>query len=377
MAAKSKENRRSSLFNAPKPPSALDNLTTEVNPATGGLRVVQKDEGSTLSESQSPKAEHPPRAVAKPMAQLAKKSPVGLAASLMGMGTVSQEQQERLDQLERQLAAGQSVVEIDPDKIENSFVSDRLEVSDEATNHLVQQIQERGQLVPILVRPHPDKSETYQIAYGHRRVRAARILKRPVRAVVRNLSNDELVVAQGLENNAREDLSFIEKALFAATLDDLKFDRHVIQSALGGIDRADCSKMIWLAKEIPQDILRAIGKAPKIGRPRWIQLRSLLKDEGGIDEARTLIADAKFAELKSDDRFALLLEKLLKQESREVFETYWRNPETDKQVASFRTTDRHATLQFDRKEDDGFARFIYEKLDELYQNYAEHKASDV
>ena len=83
-----------------------------------------------------------------------------------------------------------------------------------------------GQQVPILVRPHPEIEGRYQIAYGHRRARAARELGRPVRAVVRQMSDAELVVAQGQENSARRDLSFIERALYAAKLERAGFDRE-------------------------------------------------------------------------------------------------------------------------------------------------------
>ena len=53
------------------------------------------------------------------------------------------------------------------------------------------------------------KEGFYQVAYGHRRVRATAILGIKVRAIVRDLTDAELVIAQGQENNARQDLSFI------------------------------------------------------------------------------------------------------------------------------------------------------------------------
>ena len=55
----------------------------------------------------------------------------------------------------------------------------------------------------------------------------------PVRAVVRTLSDAELVIAQGKENNERRDLSFIERALFAAHLEHRKFERPT-SSSTGG-----------------------------------------------------------------------------------------------------------------------------------------------
>ena len=106
---------------------------------------------------------------------------------------------------------------------------------------------EAGQQVPILVRPHPDKPGRYQSGLGHRRLRAADALRRQVRAMVRRLTDAELVVAQGKENGERRDLSFIERASFAAHLEERGFERSTIMTALG-VDKADLSRLIALAR---------------------------------------------------------------------------------------------------------------------------------
>uniref|UniRef100_UPI001D0E2864 ParB/RepB/Spo0J family partition protein n=1 Tax=Klebsiella pneumoniae TaxID=573 RepID=UPI001D0E2864 len=77
--------------------------------------------------------------------------------------------------------------------------------------------------MPILVRPHPTIDGRYQVAYGHRRLVAVRQLGFKVKAVIRELSDDQLVVSQGQENNARTNLSYIERALFASRLEDRSF----------------------------------------------------------------------------------------------------------------------------------------------------------
>ncbi|WP_164125936.1 ParB/RepB/Spo0J family partition protein, partial [Stenotrophomonas maltophilia] len=61
-------------------------------------------------------------------------------------------------------------------------------------------IRQHGQNVPILVRPKPGDTEGYEVAFGHRRLRAARELGIKVRAVVRSLTDEQLVIAQGQEN---------------------------------------------------------------------------------------------------------------------------------------------------------------------------------
>ena len=126
--------------------------------------------------------------------------------------------------LAEQVASGQHVVEIDTALIDPSIVQDRLP-DGAGSGHaaLVASIRDQGQLVPVLLRRHPDMPGRYQVAYGHRRVKALRELRRPVAAIVRALSDNDLVIAQGKENSDRRDLSFIERGVFAATLEERKF----------------------------------------------------------------------------------------------------------------------------------------------------------
>lgn len=127
-----------------------------------------------------------------------------------------------------ELLKSQSLTELDPDLIDAPLVADRLEESPEQFEEFARNIKEHGQQVPILVRPHPSLEGRYQIAYGRRRLRAVKAAGIQVKAAVRTLSDDELVLAQGQENSARQDLSFIERALYAAELEAGGFQRPVI-----------------------------------------------------------------------------------------------------------------------------------------------------
>ena len=108
-----------------------------------------------------------------------------------------------------------SIQDIDPDLIEDTGLKDRLGISEEDVAELRDSIARHGQQVPILLRPHPTLSGRYQVVYGRRRLAAIRGLGTPVKALIRTLSDEEAVLAQGQENNLRKDPSFIEKALFA------------------------------------------------------------------------------------------------------------------------------------------------------------------
>src|SRR5271169_3127779 len=100
------------------------------------------------------------------------KPPRVAAGSVRAMGLELDHLTQEADQanlLRGQIASGSVVVELDPAQVEPSFISDRLAPTDDSQyRQLVESIRRDGQKIPILVRPHPDKSGIYQIAYGHR-----------------------------------------------------------------------------------------------------------------------------------------------------------------------------------------------------------------
>jgi ParB family chromosome partitioning protein len=237
-------------------------------------------------------------------------SPIGGISKSLGNIT---QKVERVDALEKKLAEGQTVVELDTDKIENSFVSDRLGIDATQLAELIIQIRENGQLVPILVRPHPEKREHFQVAFGHRRLAAARELGIKVRAIVRALTDEQLVVNQGQENNARANLSFIERAVFAARLEARGFGRDVAMSALG-VDKAAISKMLSVIHTIGHELIEAIGAAPEVGRRRWLELASQLQD----GESKALLSELSadnLVTLSSEQRFQYISDYLKRKRS--------------------------------------------------------------
>ena len=90
----------------------------------------------------------------------------------------------------KKMISGEAIVGLDPNLVDESFVSDRVDRIEEDKEEFAlfrDGIEKDGQLQPILVRPHPTKSGRYMIVFGHRRTRAARELGIPVRAVVETL----------------------------------------------------------------------------------------------------------------------------------------------------------------------------------------------
>ncbi len=167
--------------------------------------------------------------------------------------------------------ASRSVQEIDADLIEDTGLKDRIGTLDEDVADLRESIAKHGQQVPILLRPHPKLSGRYQVVYGRRRLAAIKGLGRPVKAMIRTLSDEEAVLAQGQENNLRKDPSFIEKALFAGDLEDAGYDARIVQDALN-VNRSHTSHMRKVREAFPRQIIERIGAAPSVGWKRWYEL---------------------------------------------------------------------------------------------------------
>ena len=275
---------------------------------------------------------------------------------------------ERADKL----LEGETVVELDPDVIEGSFVRDRIEEDPQEFEDLVSAIGERGQDSPILVRPHPGKSGHYMIVFGHRRVQAARRLGRKVRAVIKDLADRDHVVAQGQENSARSNLSFIEKAVFASRLSQLNYDNDntTVMAALS-VDKATLSKMLSVAA-LPPDILEAIGGARSIGRDRWYEFRQLLDRPAHLEKLRTALPDLDLDGKTADERFQILFDTITKKKSRPAAKApkKARWTPTDKAVtADIRNDGKNYTLALKARDAVGFGEYIAANLDTLYRDF--------
>lgn len=198
-----------------------------------------------------------------------------------------------------------ALIEIDPTLIEAGGLQDRLETDDAEDAALRTSIAEYGQQVPVLVRPHPDHDGRYQIVYGRRRVLALRDLGRPVKALVRQLDDRDLLIAQGQENSARRDLSFIEKASFARQMAEAGYDRKIIGDTLS-MDKTLISRVLSVAERIAPDLVLAIGAAPSVGRDRWLALAEAL-EAGGHDPGEVIAMVNLSGAAGSDARFEAAL----------------------------------------------------------------------
>ncbi|EJC83966.1 plasmid partitioning protein RepB [Rhizobium leguminosarum bv. trifolii WSM2297] len=276
--------------------------------------------------------------------------------------------------IEEKLATGETVIDLDPALIEDSFVTDRLAHADEQFRELVEAIRLRGQDSPILVRPHPDKDGRYQIAFGHRRARAAKELGRPVRAIVKKLDDRDHVIAQGQENSARADLSFIERTMFADKLDTLGFDRETIMSALSA-DKTTVSKMLSVTRRIPAEVLAAIGAAKTTGRDRWHDLSVKFETENISARAIEFSRSAEFETAEPDARFDMLV-AFISRRQQPTSSTATRQPAAhvwqrkDGAVkAKIKDDGKQFTIALKAERASAFGAYIASNLDHLYEAF--------
>lgn len=267
--------------------------------------------------------------------------------------------------LRQTLAGSESIVELSPADVDASLVADRLPTDhDPAFEELKTAIADKGQQVPILVRPNPDRQGRYQVAYGRRRLKVALELNLPVKAIVRQLSDKELIIAQAQENGPRADLSFIERALFAANLNSHGFDRDTITTALG-IDKPELSRLFTVATTITPALIAAIGPAPKIGRPRWLALAEKFGQPAVVTRANKLSQTEEFKKADTNSRFNLVLAAVTassKSTDRKVAMT----TDAGKRIAWLERTKKGVRLSSDEP---AFASFLEERLPALLREF--------
>jgi ParB family chromosome partitioning protein len=268
--------------------------------------------------------------------------------------------------LRETLASAEQIVEIDPGQVDVSFIIDRIpDATDPEFATLKTAIANHGQQVPILVRPNPNDPRRYQAAYGHRRLRVARELGIAVKAIVRRLSDAELVIAQGQENNERRDLSFIERALFASTLEQRQFDRDTITAALS-VDKPELSRLLSVVNAIDAGIIMAIGPAPKIGRPRWLTLAGLMAHSNARAFVESTVDESRFRSADSNTRFNLVLAAAQKVESQPPPQRAILATRNGREVAFIERTRKGLRLT---SQEAAFASFLERRLPDLLSEF--------
>ena len=318
-----------------------------------------------------------------------------LSRSLQGIDEVKQKASE----YEAKQAEGQVISELCHDLIDFSFVKDRIDVQQANIDELAADIRAHGQQSPIMVRPHPQVDGRYQIVYGHRRYLATKKLGIPVHALIKTIDDQQLVIVQGQENSSRENLSFIEKALFGLEIRKQGFSHDVIMSALN-VSSSMAYRCLKIAEQVTPELIYKIGPAPSVGRRPWTDLSEII--QGKIDVAAEFLENSSINSLDSDERFQALLTHLTELESskedlntesegnvvsmdtnnfsseKKAAEDVWQSPEKEL-VAKFRTGPKGFAIQFEKPKAKKFGDWLRGELGRLYDEFEQsmsNKAGD-
>ncbi|UOA28888.1 plasmid partitioning protein RepB [Pseudosulfitobacter sp. DSM 107133] len=249
------------------------------------------------------------------MARKSLKDMSGIASTIARSGAPATDKPARtgapaLGALQGALGA---IREIDPAMIDDWGPVDRMdefttvnpEDDDDSFEALKESIQQGGQQVPILLRRAGNEGR-FQAIYGRRRLKACRELGIKVRANVQDIDDATALLAKGLENAARRNLSFYEKARFAEAIQAAGHDgltaRRVLNLSASGL-----SHLTKVTQNVPAAVGNALGAAPKSGRPKWTALAELFAAHKlSEDAALEILAEAR-PTLASDERLDRLL----------------------------------------------------------------------
>jgi ParB family chromosome partitioning protein len=276
------------------------------------------------------------------------------------------------DRLQKMVEEGSGIVKIDPYKVDPSPFPDRLNDDDEIYFEAFKEtLREEGQKVPVQLRKHPKDEGRYQVIYGHRRWRAAKELGMLLNALIVEMSDSDLVVAQGIENSQRQDLSWIERALFAYRMEDAGIKARDIRAALG-VDDAELARFRAALRSLGAGMIEKIGRAPNIGRPRWNELVALIKaDSQTLKKIEKTLSADKISQLPSNDRFMAVL-NVLKNKNEQ-------NPDhkkgidlissQGKPIGEVKINPRAIQIKLNKEQAESFTKYFERSLPELIEKF--------
>ncbi|RKF12467.1 plasmid partitioning protein RepB [Roseovarius spongiae] len=213
-----------------------------------------------------------------------------------------------------------SIREIDPNLIDDWGPTDRLDeftavnAEDDDGDSFValkDSIREGGQQVPILVRRSKVADGRFEAIYGRRRLKACRELGIKARANVQDVDDATALLAKGLENAARRNLSFYEKARFAEAIQSAGHDTGTVRQVLN-LSASGHSHLIKVTQNIPTKIGDMVGSAPKSGRPKWTELAELFLAKKLTEKVARDVLTKVSPSMGSDERLEALLKEAKK-----------------------------------------------------------------
>lgn len=166
-----------------------------------------------------------------------------------------------------------------PDQPRRSFSEDALE-------ELAESIREKGVIQPLIVRPSTSRQDQYEIVAGERRWRAAQLAQlHEIPAIIRDLTDTEMLEVAIIENIQRADLNPVEEAAgYRSLMDRFGHTQERLASALGK-SRSHIANLLRLLS-LPDEITEML----RDGRLSSGHARALITADDPATLARKVVA---------------------------------------------------------------------------------------
>lgn len=216
-------------------------------------------------------------------------------------------------ELPADLAATGRLIELPLGRIEPNPRQPRKRFPAEQIEALAESIRAQGVIHPLVVRPHPEAPQRYQLVAGERRLRAVRLLGwQWAPALVREVPDEQLLEAALVENLQREELTPIEEATaYRTLLDQCGYTQDTLAGQVGK-DRstiANLVRLLSLPLALQEDLetgglttghARALLAIPE--PDRQVALRNVIVERGlSVRETERLVNRARKSRTNATD----------------------------------------------------------------------------
>ena len=208
------------------------------------------------------------------------------------------------------------IVEIALDEIKKNPYQPRTYFNEEKLNELKESIEKNGLLQPIIVKK---AVKGYYIIAGERRYRAFELLDRKeIPAIIKEMTDEEMMVFAVLENLQREDLSALEESeSYKNLMDKMSLTQEELAKKLGK-SRPYIANSLRLLK-LPTEIKNKLEQ----GVISTAHARTLLslKTKKAMEEVCVLVVERKMSVRELEEYVAKLLKprKVKKTKAKDIF----------------------------------------------------------
>ena len=185
------------------------------------------------------------------------------------------------------------IVSMNPFECRMWALHDRIEsyINEESCREQIQSFGKHGQLIPVLGRPlQGDPDHKVELIYGARRLFVARHLNVPLLVELREISDEEAIVAMDIENRHRADISPYERGVsYARWLRAGYFKSQEELAKTLKVSSPQVSRFLKIA-QLPAVIIGAFASPAEILESWGLEIADALADE---EHRRTTIQAAR------------------------------------------------------------------------------------